>query len=292
MSNPLMSVMSVVAALAAAVVAVLGWRRVKLAELAAAGVDDARLASPWRAVLRPIAGGIMPTGADLEKLTAKLLQAGRAGRNELKFYAEEKLLGLVLGIGIGLLGMVLIGGKGGLLLLLVAFVVGLLAAEKVVDGKVASRRDAVGRALPGAIDLLMTCVDAGLSVEQAIRRVAREFTRSSPILADEFGICANECEAGVPLSEALRRLSRRVDLDDLAGLCSVIAQAHELGAPIVETLASYADSARRLRMARLEEWAARLAIKLLYPGVLLLLAALVIMLGPAFVQILPALKGT
>jgi tight adherence protein C len=169
--------------------------------------------------------------------------------------------------------------------------IGYVVPGRLVDSKANERRAAISIALPSAVDLLMTCVDAGLSIEQAIHRVASEFARSSPELAEEFAITSSECEAGVPLTEALRRMSHRIVLDDVTGLCAVISQANELGAPIVETLSEYADSARKLRMAKLEEWAGKLAMKMLFPTALFLLPALlVVMIGPAFAGIISTLQ--
>jgi tight adherence protein C len=136
----------------------------------------------------------------------------------------------------------------------------------------------------------MTSVDAGLSVEQAMSRVAKELSRAAPVLSAELSMASSEVEAGVPLTEALRRLARRVELDDLSGLCSVISQAHELGAPIVETLADYADQSRKLRMAMLEERAGKLVTKLIFPLALCLLpAALAAILAPSAIQLVRAI---
>ena len=137
------------------------------------------------------------------------------------------------------------------------------------------------------------CTATGASAFRAsIHRVAAEYARSSPELAEEFALASSECDAGVSLTEALRRMSNRVVLDDMTGLCAVIAQANELGAPIVETLAEYADSARKLRMAKLEEWAGKLAMKMLFPLALFLLpAAMVIMLGPSMMAVVSAIQG-
>jgi tight adherence protein C len=87
-------------------------------------------------------------------------------------------------------------------------------------------------------------------------------------------------------------MAHRVNLDDMTGLCAVIAQANELGAPIVETLAEYADSARKLRMSKLEEWAGKLAMKMLFPVALFLLpASLLVMLGPSMMAVVSAIGG-
>lgn len=272
----------------------MAWRRGRVVQAASgtgpAGESLAPIAL-WRALVSPLARLIRPSGRDLDKLMARLQYAGIHGQNGVDRFLEEKVLSLLLGgaAGVGVLSVV--SGGMGLICTLTCIAGGVVLPGIAADGKATKRRDEVSSALPGAIDLLMTCVDAGLSIEQAISRVAREINRSSPVLATELGTTASECEAGVPLAEALRRLARRVDVDDLTGLCIVITQSYELGSPIVQTLAEYADAARKERMALLEERAGKLAVKLILPLALFLLpAALVAMLGPAGIQVMRALK--
>jgi tight adherence protein C len=266
--------------------------------LAAAGFSWSRAAaagterkSVWRILVGPLARRMRPTKNDLDKLVSELLHAGRQGREEIDTYLEEKVLSLFLGLFFGIALGALLGGQLGLLVFLVGLAAGVVLPGKLLSRAAQARRDAVSATLPVAIDLLMTSIDAGLSVEQGMARVARELSRSAPVLSEELGIASNECEAGVPLTESLRRLARRVELDDLSGLCSVIAQAHELGAPIVETLADYAESSRKLRMALLEERAGKLVTKLIFPLALFLLpAALIAILGPAAIQLIRTLN--
>jgi tight adherence protein C len=280
-------------ALGGATLSALAWRRARARELEAAGQTDPRLASIWRAIVRPLAYLLMPKQPrDRAPMIARLQHAGRSGEKELPFFLEEKVAGLLIGSAVGAALFFLIGYPFGALLAAACAVGGIVAPGMRLDMAASDRRALIGAALPNAIDLLMTCVDAGLSIEQAIQRVAREFARSSPALAEEFSLTANECEAGVSLTEALRRMARRIEHDDMSGLCSVVSQAHELGAPIVATLADYADSARKLRMAKLEEWAGKLAMKLIFPvAVFLLPAALVVMLGPAMAAVVQTMKG-
>jgi tight adherence protein C len=182
------------------------------------------------------------------------------------------------------------GGLGGFLVAMGSLVLGLIGPRKVLDIKAADRREAVAAALPGAIDLLTTCIDASLSLERALARVAREIAPTSPVLAAELSVTARELEAGVPLADGLRRLSRRVGLDDLSALCGVLAQAHGLGAPIGNTLRDFAASSRRARMGMLEERAGKLAAQMTLPlAACLLPAAMLIILGPAALQLVRAL---
>jgi tight adherence protein C len=280
------------AAVSSTVFSVFGYRRIRSAQLIAAGETDPRAWSVWRAAVRPLARALEPKGKDLAATVARLQPAGRSGRFEVARFTEERALGLVLGMLLGALAGFALGGPRGLLVALGGFAIGYLAPGRLVDSKAEERKQKIGNALPSAIDLLMTCVDAGLSIEQSIHRVASEYARSSPDLAAEFAMTSTETDAGVSLSDALHRMAHRVCLDDMTGLCAVIAQANELGAPIVETLAEYADSARKLRMAKLEEWAGKLAMKMLFPVALFLLpASLLVMLGPSMMSVVSAIGG-
>lgn len=256
------------------------------------GDRDADGTGVLRRMVSPLAVRIRPDNqAELDVLTVQLANAGRRSRDAVDRFCEEKVLALAGGMTLGLLAAVVIGGLAGFLLSLAIIVLGILGPGKVVASAAADRRERIAQGLPPAVDLMTTCIEAGLSIEQAIARVSREIALSSPILADELATTARELEAGVSLPDALRRLARRVGLDDLSALCGVIAQAHGLGAPIGNTLREYAASARKQRMSMLEERAGKLAAQLTLPLAMCLLpAAMMIILGPAVVQLVRALQ--
>ncbi len=240
----------------------------------------------WRYWVRWLGKGLEPKGGDRDEILALLNQAGRTERDAMDRFAEEKALGWLFGLTVGAGVMLAIQTQVGLFLGLVAFVVGVLGPKRRVEAQATERRELIGAALPSAVDLLMTSIDAGLSIEQAIARVGRELTPSWPALAKELTLTAMECEASIPLAEALRRLARRVELEDLSALAGVVAQAHALGAPIVKTLAEYTDNTRKLRTSNLEERAGKLATQLTFPlAAFLVPSALVFMLGPAMLQL-------
>ena len=249
--------------------------------------------SNWlRTLVSPLATAIRPTNqAEREILTTQLLTAGRRSRDAVNRYCEERILAMLGGVIVAIFATVVFDGIFALLLAMVAALGGIIGPSKVMLFRAAERREAIARGLPPAVDLLTTCIDAGLSPEHAIARVARELSRSSPTLAEEFTITASEFDAGVSLPDALRRLARRVGLDDLSALCGVIAQAHGLGAPIGSTLREYAHSSRRKRMSMLEERAGKLAAQLTIPlAICLLPAAMIIILGPAVIQLIRAFQ--
>lgn len=271
-----------------------GFQRVKrrqmieAARVIAEGGDVVTPKGILRAIFGPLAQTLRPQSQlELDKLSTRLMNAGRRGRDEIDRFLEEKVLWMIGGVIFGIGAGALLGGMPGFLALLIGLLGGLVAADRLLAARAADRQSAVGRGLPGAVDLLVTCLDAGLSLEQAVARVAADLSHSEPILAEELRLTARELEAGVSLADALRRLSRRVGLDDLAAMCGVVAQASALGAPVAQTLREYAIASRRQRISLLEERAGTLSTRLVLPLALCLLpAALLIILGPAAVQLM------
>ncbi len=286
------------ACIAGAVCALIAWRRtriramIEVARVVAAGGEMETPRGPFRALVGPIAQSLRPhSQADLEKVQNRLSNAGRRGRDEVDRFLEEKVLWMIFGLLGAVLGFIFVPGLPGLLLGMGSAVWGIIAADRLLQARVDERQSAVRRGLPSAVDLLVTCLDAGLSLEQAVARVAKDLAHSEPILAEELRLTASELEAGVNLPDALRRLSRRVGIDELSAMCGVVAQASALGAPIAQTLREYAIASRRQRIAMLEERAGMLSTKLTLPVAMCLLpAALLVILGPAAVQLMKALK--
>jgi len=269
-------------------------RRRALVEAALETAADGTVTRPrgiLRMLVHPVAAHLRPRSTiDLEKLETRLMNAGRRGRDEVDRFAEEKVLGITAGAFVGLALLFLLDAPFGPLLGFIAVVAGYLAADKILDGRAGERRNQVGKSLPGAVDLLVTCLDAGLALGGAIARVAQDLAHSEPILAEELRLTSSELDAGVPLADSLRRLARRVGLDELSAMCGIIAQASALGAPIAQMLREYAVASRKQRISYLEEKAGKLTTKLTLPLALCLLpAALVLILGPAAVELLAAL---
>ncbi len=284
-----LSLVSAGCAAGAAVAGLATYVRMRSASLASEPGDVS--AALWRRAVSPVAVHLRPTNVDeLHGLETQLLMAGRRSREAIDQFCEERVAAVLGGISLALVAGAVVGGLTGFALAMGSLVLGLLGPRKLLAIRGAERREAVASALPGAIDLLTTCIDAGLSLEHALTRVARELTASAPILAGELGTTARELEAGVSLADGLRRLSRRVGLDDLSALCGVLAQAHGLGAPIGNTLREFAASSRRARTGMLEERAGKLAAQLTLPlAACLMPAAMLIILGPAALQLVRAL---
>ena len=152
------------------------------------------------------------------------------------------------------------------------------------------RKKDLYRSFPDAIDLLMVCVEAGMGVDAAIRRVSNEIFITSPELAKEFKILSLELKTGKSRNECLKNLALRTDLADVDNLVSLMIQAEKYGTGVANALRIHAEEMRQKRASRLEELAAKLPVKLVVPLVLFIFPALfVVIVGPAAIRIFRAL---
>jgi tight adherence protein C len=152
--------------------------------------------------------------------------------------------------------------------------------------RVASRQRKVERALPDALDLLVTCVEAGLGLDAALQRVADEIELAWPLLSRELRLAFLEVKAGIPRMEAFRRLADRTGSAELRSLSATLNQTEMFGTSVGVALRVQADSIRIRRMQRAEELAAYVAVKMTFPLILFILPSLfVVVVGPAVVNI-------
>ncbi len=157
--------------------------------------------------------------------------------------------------------------------------------------QVRRRQRAIERALPELLDLLVLCVEAGLSLEQAVTRVGREFVQHSPALAQELHTVSFELAAGSGRTRALRHLALRVGLESVDGLVSLMIQAERFGTRVSDALSVQAEHLRDQRRRSVESAAATLGLKLLFPLVFCIFPGLlVVLVGPAFIGIYRALS--
>lgn len=170
------------------------------------------------------------------------------------------------------------------------FLVGLagtLAPSFWLDYVKAQRQKQIRRALPDALDVLVVCLEGGLSLSGSFARVARELATAHPMLAVEFQIIERQTQMGRTTGEAVRELANRFDLEELRSMASVIIQAERIGSSVAGALEVFAATLREKRNQRAEEMAQKAAVKLLFPTVICIFPAIfVVILGPAVIQIL------
>src|SRR3954466_7823507 len=151
-----------------------------------------------------------------------------------------------------------------------------------LKNKVNKRSSAIRKGLPDALDLLVICAEAGLTVDAAFGRVSRELGKAYPELGDEFGLTAIELGFLNERRQAFENLANRVDLEAVRGVVTTMIQTEKYGTPLASALRVLSAEFRNERMMRAEEKAARLPAIMTVPLILFILPTLfVVILGPA-----------
>ncbi len=169
---------------------------------------------------------------------------------------------------------------------LMGFAVMLIAGYKGPDifiaNKVSKRTAAIRKGLPDALDLLVICAEAGLTVDAAFNRVAKELGRAYPELGDEFALTSIELSFLTERRQAFENLAYRVNLDSVRGVVTTMLQTERYGTPLASALRVLSAEFRNERMMRAEEKAARLPAIMTVPLILFILPVLfIVILGPA-----------
>ncbi|MFZ4738938.1 MAG: type II secretion system F family protein [Bradymonadia bacterium] len=293
---------SALATAGAVVFAVRAWMRGRQADAEQAELDAARAASDAQEAAREAAvaryGALAElmrprTLAELSELKRRLARAGLRSEQAVELYSVARGISVLVGF-VATAGLMLFSALSDLDLLLasLSLLCGYYLPEWWLKSRTTVRQEAIAEALPATLDLLVTCMEAGLGLEQALARVAREIAHSELEMAEELSIVVAEIRAGLAVPEVFRKLADRVTSDDMRNMCNVIGQASQLGASLGRSMREYAASARRRRSLGLEEVAGKVTAKLTLPLTLCLMpAALLVILGPAVVMIFDSLKG-
>jgi tight adherence protein C len=170
---------------------------------------------------------------------------------------------------------------------------GYKAADIYINNLIGKRTDAIRKGLPDALDLLVICAEAGLTVDVAFNRVAKELGRGYPELGDEFALTAIELGFLTERRHAFENLAYRVKLDSVRGVVTTMIQTEKYGTPLASALRVLSAEFRNDRMMRAEEKAARLPAIMTVPLILFILPTLfIVILGPAACSIQDAFKAT
>jgi tight adherence protein C len=168
---------------------------------------------------------------------------------------------------------------------------GFLAPDFWLGRKIKNRQKRMERGLPDVLDLLVICIEAGLSLDQGTARTAQELKKAQPELCDEFGILVLEQRAGRARSDAWKHLAERTGVDSLRNLVSVLVQSEQFGTSVARTLRVHSDTLRTQRMQAVEEMAAKTSVKLVFPLVFFIFPALfLVTLGPAVILMMESFK--
>jgi len=241
-----------------------------------------------RATLPKLGKVITPENEDeRNRLSARLARAGLYNRQAMHIFLGVKLSLLLLAVFSGL-GLTLLGVAPpfqAVSLSLILFLLGMIGPSFWLDHRKKQRQLALRRAMPDALDVLIICLEGGLSFQSALKRVAEEIRSAHPILGYEFRIVDREVQLGRSPGEALLHFAQRSDLDEARSLSTVIGQSERFGASLVKSLRNHSETLRVRRRQIAEEQAQKAATKILFPTLLCIFPAIfVILLGPAVYQ--------
>ncbi|GEQ99913.1 type II secretion system protein [Iodidimonas gelatinilytica] len=226
-----------------------------------------------------------------QKVSKKMMQAGWRQKDAVVIYLFFKM---VLPILIAVTAVVFVYGLGVLngkpmMEMLVppgAILLAFMAPDLVVKNQTQKRMDAIRKGLPDALDLMVICAEAGLTLDTALNRVTQEMGKSAPELADEFGLASIELGFLPDRRQALANLAERVPLPSVRGVVTTLVQTERYGTPLAMSLRVLSAEFRNERMMKAEEKAARLPATMTVPLILFILPTLfVVLLGPAACQI-------
>ena len=236
--------------------------------------------------------------ADVGKLRSKLNHAGFRGETSPSIFLGLKAICLVLGFVGGGGSMWFTKGATTEALMWTVGIAGIAfyLPDVILWFMKRSRQDNIFFGLPDALDLMVVCVEAGLGLDQAMRKVSEEMKKTYVVIAEEFGLCNLQLQMGRPRNEVLHELGARTGVDDLKALAAILIQADKFGSSVAQALRVQSDSMRVRRRQMAEEKAAKTAVKLIFPLVLFIFPAIfIVLVGPAAItminEMFPAMSG-
>ncbi len=248
-----------------------------------------RLVAPIARRMLETAKKVTPAGY-VEALKKNLVLAGSPPGYEVDRLLVWKVLGLASGFGWAVVGYALLHGQALIMVLAIALGWGasFFAPDIWLSRRITDRRDAIRRALPDTLDLLVISVEAGLGFEQAIDRTAESVPGP---LSEELRRVLQETRMGASRADALRALDERTNVDDLRTFIIAMLQADTFGVSIARILRTQADEMRVRRRQFAQEVAQKAPVKMLFPLVVCIFpATLVVVVLPGMIQILEQLK--
>ncbi|HDM76897.1 MAG TPA: type II secretion system F family protein [Deltaproteobacteria bacterium] len=266
---------------------------------------SARLPNLPQKTTRPVKGSLLkfftfigqqirPTEEkELQKYEKKLSAAGFRGPETLSLFWGIKL-GCGVFLGLIYLSILVFSSHIGTNLIYVFFFVaaGYYIPELVLGYAIKARHDRIFKELPDVIDLLLICIEAGLSFDMAFLRVSSELTKVAPILSREFSQYFLEVQAGLPRTEVLKNLAERNGEKNLNNVVQVLLQSFKFGTDVASSLKLYSESLRKERLQKAREKSRKLSVKLAFVTILLILPAyILIVMGPTMVKVISLFGG-
>ena len=217
---------------------------------------------------------------EVSVIRLRLTRAGYRNENAIKIFYGCKVLTPLLLVAIA--AVTGLASLAPFFVYLVALGGGFLAPDFWLGKRIKARQKKLTRGLPDVLDLLVICMEAGLSLDQATTRSAEELSQSQPEICDELNVVVLEQRAGRARSESWKNMAERTGVECLRNLVSMLVQTEQFGTSIAKMLRVHADTLRVQRVQMIEEMAGKTSVKLVFPLVLFIFPALfLVTLGPA-----------
>jgi tight adherence protein C len=233
-------------------------------------------------VITPFEKMLPRSPGEVNVVQKRLIRAGYRKESHVNlFYAAKVLVPISLAVLATITGAY---DFGPFFVYALAFGLGFLLPDFWLGNRIKARQLKVRMSLPQTLDLMVICIEAGLSIDQATVRVADETQLSAPALSDELSLVNLEQRAGRPRADAWRNLAERTDVPVVRSLVSILIQADQFGTSVAKTLRVHSDTLRTQRRQQAEEQAAKTTVKLVFPLVFFIFPSLfVVALGPAMI---------
>jgi tight adherence protein C len=254
-------------------------RNLTVPRTSTAQVEKLQLAEMLSPALKRFSS-VLPTSST-DRLRRRLAAAGYNEYAAAVWYSTARL---ILPVLLGVVPLLILGVRSGWVAGLALGALGTLIPDLVLIRKTTQRRKAIQDGLPDALDLIVVCVEAGSSLDQAIVKTGNELEIALPAIARELKTLATQIRAGKPRMEAFQDLAKRTGVDDVRALVAMLIQTDRFGTSIAQSLRTHAETSRTKRRQRAEERASTIGVKLVFPLALCLMPALyVVCLGPVVV---------
>jgi tight adherence protein C len=238
------------------------------------------------------------TEEEMSSARLKMLQAGYRSRAAVRnFHALQFLLGLGF-LAVGLLVALISSATGEVttqqmvLSVILPGAAGYYLPKYWVERRAQARQEEIENGFPDSLDMMLVCVEAGQSMEQAILRVSKEVKTGYPALGEEFELVASEMKAGKDKTQVLKDMAERAGVTDIASFVTVLVQSATFGTSLTDALRVYAAEMRDKRVMRAEEKANKLPTKLTLGTMMFTVPPLlIILIGPSVYDIFTILGG-
>ena len=296
---PVLTFVAVICLGAAVISGTLAYRKIIAQRLRGTKIidlnEEPENTSALHAMLRKIGAVFSSKRESSSQLHDLLAKAGITARGAVAIFIGAKMVLLLAGML--LLGFIAMSTELATLHAVLFVLLGsgslFFAPNAYIRIRTLQRAAEIQRHLPDAIDLLEICVSGGMGLDMAWNSVADEIRQVCPLLADEMALTNLEMHLGLERAEAMRNLAARTDSEEIASLVAVLVQSEKFGTSISEALRIFTTSMREIRSQKAEECAEKMAVKMLFPMVVLIFpVVLIIAVGPAGIMLTQVLGGS